>query len=243
MDILSWMVGGSGILGIVGGVATALYNRVQRNKPHGPQNSRKRIQQRYGELISKVKPYYDANNRFYHNWDHIQQGLDFIAEYEDQLFGDRLSKSNIERLVLAWIFHDVVYNINNTDNEYQSGLLALDTLCFNYKKFDFIGIDKIIETTKDHKIKVAGQVSEVLCDLDLIRLGCEWDQFMDYTDQVYLEYKNAVPDKTLFMKARAQFFQKMLADRSFIFKTQLFQDKYEESAQRNLRKFITTYIN
>ena len=198
---------------------------------------------KFSEVIAKVKPYYNLPGRHYHNWAHIDEGLRFIADNRQQLVGDDVAaQSKYTRLVLAWLFHDAVYNITATNNEHRSGMLALDVLSLNFSHFDFIGIDKIIEATahttnKRHTCSVA----DMLCDVDLIRLGADWDTFLMYSDQVYQEYKSLISDRQQFMAARATFFSNMISDSAPIYKTIIIRDKYEQQARSNIARFISEF--
>ncbi len=227
--------------GVVLGLMTSIFRQVKKRSLDNDIDAEQYVYSTFGELINEVKPMYDAGGRYYHNWDHIQEGLDFIIKYYPQLLGtDSHAKSRGERLILAWLFHDVIYSVDSTENEHKSGMFALDTLSY-ISKFDCIGLDKIIEATIDHKRYTPCLVTDLLCDIDLMRLGADWDTFMKYTDQVYYEYKLRIPDKNDFLKARALFFSKFLSDRGAIFKTQFMRDMYERQAQSNIRRFIAEY--
>lgn len=241
MSIIEILIGFCVVGSICLGFGLGTIKRLRNGKQHYTNDPDTYFCERFKDIINKVKPLYTSHTRFYHNWAHIQEGLDFMIKNHVVLMNELgNSQSKHDRLVLAWLFHDAVYNISNTNNERASGNLALDTLGYGNFHFDFLGLDKIIMTTAHHDHSECA-TSRLLCDIDLMRLGSDWDAFVEYSEQMYNEYKSVVPDREEFMKLRAAFFQKLLEQRTPIFKTKFISDMYEHRAQSNIRRFIYTH--
>lgn len=113
---------------------------------------------------------YDESHRFYHNWDHIQYMLDLAEK------GDILT----DKLHLAILFHDIVYDPKEKDNEEKSA---------NYF-YSFIQDEEIkqaILDTKHHK--PSNVLSKQLCYLDLYNLYNDFDVFYDNSMKIFKEYQ------------------------------------------------------
>ena len=62
---------------------------------------------------------YSEKHRHYHNWQHIQEMFSLA---------DSLNIKLSEAQMIAIIFHDVVYNIGDKDNELKSALFMKEEL-------------------------------------------------------------------------------------------------------------------
>jgi predicted metal-dependent HD superfamily phosphohydrolase len=198
---------------------------------------------RYHDLIKYVRTEYDTSHRHYHNWDHIAEGLEIIAENEAELFEDGMvGKMNRTRLVLAWLFHDIVYDVGRDDNEEQSAEFATRALMFDFKGYMHEGIGKFILATKTHEPSIH-HTANLLCDLDLVRLADPYERFLQHSENVYNEYKHVHPKLTKedFVKRRAKFLADLSEKQDTLFKTNFFITRYEANAQRNIARFVTEF--
>jgi pantetheine-phosphate adenylyltransferase len=113
---------------------------------------------------------YDEPHRFYHNIEHIQKMLNSAKEQgilSDDLF-------------LAIVFHDIIYNPKENNNEELSA-----ELFYSYLKVDYI--KQAILETKTHK--PTSLLSMQLCDLDLSVLREDYETFMDFENKIFKEYQ------------------------------------------------------
>ena len=70
------------------------------------------------EIKSFAKPFYAE--RFFHNWDHIENGLLFIdGHYCSYQLSEEMERKYF-LLRIAFIFHDIVYDIKSKTNEIES---------------------------------------------------------------------------------------------------------------------------
>ena len=132
-----------------------------------------------------ARPHYEQAHRFYHTWDHIAQMFDVAAR-------DALPLTLAQQLAIVW--HDAVYvpGLDKGANERASALLMRDHM-------DRAGwlahadgrtladtVEGIIVSTIDHVPQLAE--AELVLDLDLYRLGVDFDAFQQHADAVRQEY-------------------------------------------------------
>lgn len=127
-------------------------------------------------LLSKYDIDYDVlsnykeEHRFYHNWNHI----DYMINLAQDL--------NIltDKLFLAIIFHDIIYDPKANDNEEKSAELF-------YSLMQDFEIKQAILDTKHHK--PSNELSKQLCHLDLHNLYNDFDTFYDNSYNIFKEYQ------------------------------------------------------
>lgn len=177
------------------------------------------------KYISLVKPFYDEPHRIFHNWDHIAYGLDIFKTLD----------TGTTEQVIAWLFHDIVYDPTRKDNESQSVSLAI----------------KMIQDNNDHKLISLSDVSIIIMDtvthiptIDLSGLVLDIDM-SSLADNNYAEFER---QRLLAAKEYAFFGKEMVlaGTKSFIVKT-LSQDRIfttdafqpmESIARSNLKKYL-----
>ena len=182
--------------------------------PKGSEMVLRDLLSRYGE------PY-----RVYHNLSHIVAMLDELE----------MVNENNPAIALAIWFHDVVYDPKDKDNEEQSAELAK-------KEIQKIGlpsllgeqVNNLVMATKHTAVPV-DHTAQILVDIDLIVLGKSEKEFDVYEAGIRKEYE-WVPQPD-FCAGRLKILQSFL-DRPWIYSTQLFRDKYESVARKNLKKAI-----
>ncbi len=118
---------------------------------------------------------YGDSTRFYHNYEHI---WNMILEAKN---------SNVlsTELLLAIVFHDIVYDPKRNDNEEKSVEVFR-----NHFRGDFIDIDavaKAILETKAHE--PISQLGKLLCTLDLGVLYGDFGKFVEFENNIFKEYQ------------------------------------------------------
>ena len=85
---------------------------------------------KYGKKIVKA---YTEPHRYYHNLDHLADVVYQISENSNQLFAEGWNQNDLDDLVLAACFHDIVYDIDAKpgENERLSAEIAGDILIGN----------------------------------------------------------------------------------------------------------------
>lgn len=178
------------------------------------------------KYISIVKPYYDEPHRIFHNWDHIAYGLDIFK---------KLDTGTTEQ-VIAWLFHDIIYDPTKRDNEALSGQFARNMIKKN-------GDDKII-SSGDVSIIINDTIthiptfpiSELVLDIDMSSLA----------DNNYTEFER----QRLLAAKEYAFFGKetvMAGTKAFIIKTlsqdRIFTTDYFKPMESVARSNLKTYLD
>ncbi len=180
-------------------------------------------------LEDLLKRYGEAQ-RAYHNLEHIVMMLDELEQMHE---GD-------PAVALAIWFHDAVYDPKAKDNEEQSAELAKDTIG-KIDLPDSLGeqVSELVMETK-HAAVPTDRAAQILVDLDLMVLGKSEKAFDAYEAGIRREY-DWVPQVD-FCAGRSSVLQSFL-DRSSIYSTALFRDKYETTARKNLVRSIEQLKN
>ena len=156
------------------------------------------ISDRLGRLTTEIKigyfkHKYSEPHRFYHTWDHILYMVD-KAEKCGYLYND---------IILAILFHDIVYDPLKSDNEEKSAEL--------FKQYfpDNDIVYNAILNTKTHTGD--DEISRMLNFLDLCVLTYgNFGDFMKYEDNIFKEYQFA--DLKDYKKNRIEFLQTNFKD-------------------------------
>ena len=192
------------------------------------------------EITKMVKKKYVSNKLNFHNFSHINDGLEIIKELPDSI------KVNDTQLI-AWLFHDIVYKIGSDTNEEDSATYFLN-FYVNYKylfsvlNINTVDVVDIILDTKDHK-QERSKNSDVILDVDLSCLAGSYDRFKKGRINVLKEYKTLYKKEAL-KEGTLQFLESI--GKSNIFITEHFKKMYEKEAKTNILKYkeeIDDYIN
>jgi predicted metal-dependent HD superfamily phosphohydrolase len=177
--------------------------------------------------LEKIFIAYSAKGRYYHNLEHIQMMIS-AAQKHSVLIDD------LKTLQLAIFYHDYVYSVKSKTNEEESALMAeLSLRKLNYPNILIDKCKKFIQATKNHNNSLNYNDLNYLLDFDLEKLGCTWDAYFEYTQQIRKEY-NIFPD-ILYKLGRKKVLTNFL-NLENIYKTDLYKEKYEKTARQNLLK-------
>ena len=185
------------------------------------------------ERIEQVLAFYDQPYRRYHDRTHLREMLDTALQ-----MGCALQPAQS----LALIFHDAVYvpgaarGVNEALSAqllrvYGAGVPAA-TLDLAYR---------IIIDTADHLPRT--EASDLVLDLDLMRLAVGSPDFERYSREVFAEQRPLVliDDDDLawayFQRRRIAFFERLL-ERPQIFRLSAFHERFEQITRDNLRRAI-----
>ena len=120
---------------------------------------------------------YGDSNRYYHNYEHIWYMI------------GRAKELNVlsHELLLAIVYHDIIYDPKSNDNEEKSAKLFTD----KFDTFsDFLNVGEITQAileTKTHKPE--SELGKILCHLDLDILHTNLDKFVDFENKIFKEYQ------------------------------------------------------
>lgn len=176
-------------------------------------------------LLRDLLTRYSEPHRMHHNLTHIVEMLDELELVGEKNFAVRLA---------IW-FHDAFCNSNVSDNEERSAELATNSI----KQIglpDSLGkqINDMILASK-HTAGSSDYATQILTDVDLMILGKPEKEFDEYEVMIRKEYEGFPPHD--FCVGRSKLLQSFL-DRPSIYFTELFRNKYENTARRNLERSI-----
>ena len=174
------------------------------------------------EEFSTIVGRYSERKRHYHNLEHVTRLLALCDEL----------KIIAPDIMLAVIYHDIIYRPGSLNNEEKSAAYARESLGRLGVDPDRVGqVCEMILATANHLIPQDDPLTQTLLDLDMAILGSARKDYQAYTEGVRKEYK-WVPG-FMFRKKRRQFLKRVLAV-EFIFSTDLFREKYEAAARANI---------
>jgi predicted metal-dependent HD superfamily phosphohydrolase len=186
-------------------------------------------QQQLDLLFQLLTTAYSTPDRCYHNLQHLQQVLTTIDRFTLQL------QNPIAVKLAAW-FHDVVYNPQAADNEYQSAQLANKLLTELQLAPTLIDrVQQLILATKGHQTNSTDLDLSIFLDADLAILGTPPDQYQIYARSIRQEY-SWVAD-TAYKTGRTQVLESFLS-RDRLYCTDMLFDELESIARFNLSQEI-----
>ena len=176
------------------------------------------------KLWNEIETAYQQPERFYHNLEHliylVNLGLQYQAHIED-----------FDPLLFSIFYHDIIYQIKHKDNEIKSAELAMKRLSLiKYPQRKQRKCYEQIVATKKHELN-QDKDTNLLLDFDLAILGEKRSKYLEYAENIRKEYL-IYPDH-IYNQGRSQVLQRFL-ERDFLYKTKFFQDKFEETARKNL---------
>ena len=134
------------------------------------------------KLSKKIAEEYQAENRSYHNFEHIENSLSFLDERRQEI-------RDLTGVKLAMWFHDVVYDTKANDNEERSAQYAQNYL-------EQLGIPEeiiahvvaLIRATVKHEAIENDSDSAIFLDADLAILGVSEENYDKYAAKIRKEY-------------------------------------------------------
>ena len=173
-----------------------------------------------------VVAYYGEPSRYYHTLVHIAHML----EAQQQYFPDAPRSV----LVAVWL-HDVIYNSSPGQDELDSGTYA-EKLVLELGESQAFATevkDLILVTAGHMPGDAAGQM---LCDLDLLSLGCKSDVYKANTAKIRREYSHISGFR--WRMGRKAFIESFL-DRPSVYHDPVIKIEFEAQARRNLCAELT----
>lgn len=179
---------------------------------------------------------YTEPHRHYHNLNHIHHCLRELDECEELL-----SKHEHQQAIELFIwFHDIVYDPKSTLNEAKSA--EVFEKWFGgywqhplYKGEIFSLAHTGILSTISHWNRDNIDIIDYMLDIDLSILGASSNDYLDYRNNIRKEY--SFVDFNQYAIKRIEVLNKILS-KNKIYKTDIFNKKYEKKARYNLEKEI-----
>lgn len=169
----------------------------------------------------------DDPARHYHTAVHVQELLQYFDLLHPRL---TISVQDQRAVILAIFFHDAIYDATSSTNEEESMKL--------FQSFEANElVNEMIMASKAHHLASGTGKSplEFFLDLDLSVLGKTTAAYKQYVSLIRKEYAH-VPHET-YCEKRAEILESIL-QQTYIYKTSLFREMFEEQARSNLASEI-----
>lgn len=162
-----------------------------------PKNSK--INSQENEILELIINKYSEPHRYYHNLQHISELYSKMSLWN-------LNQTHLTIIVMAIVFHDIIYDPMTLNNEEKSNELFLKYFS-NYNNAE--RVSKLILATKNHSIHPAGEdpLLDIFLDLDLSILGASPLEFVNYEKNIKEEF-SFVPEN-IFNVKRAEIMKKL----------------------------------
>lgn len=181
------------------------------------------------DFYQKLKKLYTSEDRHYHSFDHIEALLKLSEKHRNLL-------TSPKTVDFAIWYHDAIYDPSKSTNEEESAELARKDLMTLGVEIETIEeCCSLIIATKSHQLsnELDSFDAQFLLDIDLSILAADDDRYDQYALQIREEYR-IYPDE-LYKPGRKKVLLHFL-EMKHIFKTELFQNLWEERAKENLHR-------
>jgi len=177
-------------------------------------------------LLDELLADYSEPKRSYHTVEHIASLLRQLDDHGRAVV-DR------DAVVLAMLFHDVIYDPLRHDNEERSAALARERLASVGLPDQLVAkVERYIQATKHRQdLDTDDADLALLLDLDLSTLAAEPAEYRLYADAIRREYEE-VPDEQ-YRSGRRRVLEGFLA-RGRIYQTDRLRARWEERARANI---------
>jgi predicted metal-dependent HD superfamily phosphohydrolase len=166
-------------------------------------------------------------HRAYHTLQHLEECLALLASVDPEAHA-------VE--VALW-FHDAIYDTHASDNEARSAEWAAREVAASGGDAALVArVTKLIDATRHNAVPVDDD-DKLMVDIDLAILGSNETRFREYEGQVAREY--AWVPREIYVRERKKILQSFL-DREHIYATEMFRERFEANARRNLAWSIET---
>lgn len=187
---------------------------------------------RIKNISNIIKPIYQSNNVFFHDYSHIEYGLEMMNKLPSNI------KVNDNQLI-AWLFHDIVYDVSSKTNEEDSAKFFLsfyndNTTLFEKFDLDLNHVSNIILDTKNHTSFHSDQ-SPLILDIDMSCLSGDYEVFKKGRENVLKEYSMVYDEKSL-LEGTLSFLNYFKDNKIFI--TDYFIENHELNAHENISLYL-----
>lgn len=176
------------------------------------------------DTYEKLMSSYGEKHRHYHNTTHIDATLKHLSQAKHLA-------SDYEALEVALCFHDAIYKIFSSSNEFDSADWAAEFLKVNNASDEFISkVHRLIMVTL-HDASPSDNDESLMVDIDLSILGCSAELYNDF--EVWIRKEYSLIPSFIYKKKRKEILKGFL-DREKIYSHEYFFDKFEGSARHNI---------
>lgn len=185
------------------------------------------ISDSWAEIVSA----YQSPERYYHDLNHISDMLSLWEQHRSHL-------QYPELLALCIWFHDIIYRVDQKDNEQQSAERACHYL--EQSELSSTAISQVYQSilaTQQHQLTFDYPDLAYLLDFDLAVLGRNWEPYLEYAKQIRKEY-SMYPEE-LYRPGRRKVLEHFLARENLYFTT-FAQEEWESQARSNLKMELSS---
>jgi predicted metal-dependent HD superfamily phosphohydrolase len=169
---------------------------------------------------------YAEPHRHYHDKHHLAHCLEQLDMAAAQIHQP-------DAVEMAIWFHDVVNEPGRTDNEPLSAELFRKVAGGLMDRAFIAAVEDLILITT-HTREPRDLDHQFICDIDLASFGCPWECFLADSVAVKAEFRG--PDEAYYRSKRI--FLEALLERPRIFRTEFFNQRYEQQARDNIRRLL-----
>ena len=167
------------------------------------------------EILMEIINQYKSDGRYYHNLDHIAECLVVLGSV-------RHLAEDPDAVALAIWFHDVVYDVYSSENEFNSAQVAhANILKMGLSKTLADKVRRLIMATT-HREMCSDNDERLVVDVDLVSLGAAPEIFQRNTVNIRKEFHNLSDQE--YDVSREKMFQTFL-ERPSIYQTVEFPRK------------------
>lgn len=186
-------------------------------------------------FFEHISQYYRETHRGYHDLKHIAEMLNHFQTY-------RARFSHPLEVYLAILLHDALYDPAEKDNEKQSARLVNGFINQHVLNDDIQRemIKDLIELTALHADEISriDEESKIFLDMDMAILAAPRNRLIEYEQGVKKEYSHVYSEEE-YIDGRRIFLESLLKKKSPIYLSSLFRDKYESTAEENIRYVLS----
>lgn len=126
---------------------------------------------------------WNESHRHYHNLNHLADLIEWIKE--DFGIGE-FDEKTMEKLIIVALFHDIVYNPGENDNEEKSADFLMSVATDKSNK-DILEIKEAILDTKTHDS--SSKLSELFNKYDMSVVEDDFDDLLDWERGIHMEFR------------------------------------------------------
>jgi len=132
----------------------------------------------------EIEKLYGEKHRYYHTLEHIT----FLINKINKIYEWDENEKERDILILAALFHDIIYDTQKSDNEEQS-VSFFKSKIHNKMTPELQKVCDIILATKNHKI-TGDKLTDIFCDLDMwILSNGSFVEILDNERKIFKEYQ------------------------------------------------------
>jgi predicted metal-dependent HD superfamily phosphohydrolase len=149
-----------------------------------------------------IEEEYSEPVRAYHTLNHINELIGVLELYKSQI-------TDLSAVILAIIFHDIIYDPTSKVNEEESAKFFCDVLSQHLNEILTTKVVAYIVATKDHKSSDLNDNDlNYFLDFDMSILGTKRERYIEYSSQIRQEYSHV--DERTFTSGRVGFVKSVM---------------------------------